>query len=91
PLLSVSTSAADKPFLQYTPGDVCAVLPSNPPELVDWFLGYLNLDGQSEFILTAGDPKDVHLNFPPVHRLPDGVNVRNLLTHYLDLHARPRG
>eukprot|EP01134_Creolimax_fragrantissima_P002250 CFRG2250T1 len=78
----------DTPSINYRPGDVCVVRPYNPPALVEWFIDYLGVDACAQFILTQADN---FVNFPPPHLLPDGASVRFLLTHYLDLHAKPRG
>lgn len=74
--------------INYEPGDVCAIYPCNSDENVDLFIKALRLDPDHIFRLTKKVPGYM-VNYL-YDFIPDGLSIRQLVKHYLDIQAIPK-
>jgi len=76
-----------KPALEYKPGDVCLVQPSNLQESVDTFFSlFPSLDPDRLFSLCPGSQETL----PPTSLLPRPCSIRQAVTRYFDIQSIPR-
>lgn len=74
--------------IDYEPGDVCSILPSNSDDDVDTFLEALGLDPNQKFAITKRDPSYM-VNYL-YDFIPGGLSIHQLVKYYLDIQSVPR-
>lgn len=74
--------------VDYEPGDVCTILPSNLDDNVDTFMKLLNLQPNIRVSIQKQDPNFM-VNYL-YDFIPDGITLRELVKNYLDIQSIPR-
>lgn len=74
--------------IDYEPGDVCTILPANLDENVGAFMRLLNLDPDLRVSINKNDPNFM-VNYL-YDFISDGITLRELVKHYLDIQSVPR-
>lgn len=74
--------------IDYQPGDVCTILPTNSDENVDLFLSILNLNPKQRFRVEKRD-SNYMVNYL-YDFIPDGLQICDLVKYYLDIQSVPK-